>query len=608
MAGGGSHVRHTNPWWPPFLLTLALSGAVAACGPKVADPATAAAEVRTLLDHDELDAAGNLLGEAVARWPQDASLRELQGDLEMRRRHGALAEASYRKAIRLEPANRRLLVKLARSLLRQGQAREVLDMPSPEATDTVAVRAGFALVRLEAELVVGSGDFRAWREETESLWRLVGNDPDKPELRKIRERLGMLARKHDVVEAARQHAQCRKTTAPARYSVSRADQHRVVSGRVIRVGPKEKLKRPSQAAAVARDGDVVEIDAGTYEGDVAVWTRNDLTLRSRGGLAHLRAPRKLAQDKGIWVIKGDRTVVRGMEFSGARNRDWNGSGIRLEGSDLAVRESFFHDNEMGILTTNRTPASEILISRSEFRHNTTVPEAYPPGHGIYIGKAGSFTLEFSYVHGTDYGHNVKSRARVNRIRYNRIADGDAGRSSYLIDLPVAGIAEIIGNELQKGAFAENAPFISYGAEAERGVPRDNSIVVVNNTFYNGYLNAIGVSLRFAAPATVANNLFAGAPLVRVAGEAQQQHNVILTEGGMVDPKAGDFRLTADSPAIDPDVGGAETTSPDVGSGAAGEKLPDAQYEYVHPMRGRARASVWRVDAGAHEYCRESDDA
>ena len=58
---------------------------------------------------------------------------------------------------------------------------------------------------------------------------------------------------------------------------------------VVRVGPQRELKRPSAAAKVARDGDTIEFDAGIYDGDVAVWAQNRLTLRAAGGVVHLRA-------------------------------------------------------------------------------------------------------------------------------------------------------------------------------------------------------------------------------------------------------------------------------------------------------------------------------
>src|SRR5690348_14023082 len=77
----------------------------------------------------------------------------------------------------------------------------------------------------------------------------------------------------------------------------------------LHVGPTKNLSRPSMAATVARDGDTIEIMAGTYEEDAAVWTQNNLTLRGVGGLARLAAKGANAEGKGIWVIKGNNTLV-----------------------------------------------------------------------------------------------------------------------------------------------------------------------------------------------------------------------------------------------------------------------------------------------------------
>ena len=118
----------------------------------------------------------------------------------------------------------------------------------------------------------------------------------------------------------------------------------------LEVGPGRALTRPSQAAAIAQDGDVVAIDAGTYTGDVATWRANGLTLRGVGGRAHLVANGQSAQGKAIWVIQGNNTTVEAIEFSGAAVRDRNGAGIRQEGAGLTVRDCSFHDNENGILT------------------------------------------------------------------------------------------------------------------------------------------------------------------------------------------------------------------------------------------------------------------
>ena len=187
---------------------------------------------------------------------------------------------------------------------------------------------------------------------------------------------------------------------------------------VIRVGPGRPLARPSAAAKIARDGDVIEIDAGSYDGDAASWTQNGLTIRGVGGRAHLRAAGAHAEGKAIWVIKGANTTIENVEFSGATVGDGNGAGIRQEGAGLTVRSWYFHHNQNGILTSPNK-ASDIVIEHSEFAHNGTGDGST---HNIYIGEVRSFTLRYSYVHHAVVGHDVKSRALRNYIAYNRIMD------------------------------------------------------------------------------------------------------------------------------------------------------------------------------------------
>jgi hypothetical protein len=214
---------------------------------------------------------------------------------------------------------------------------------------------------------------------------------------------------------------------------------KLAPGAVIRVGPGRELARPSAAAKIARDGDVIEIDAGNYDGDAASWTQNGLTIRGVGGRAHLRAAGAHAEGKAIWVIKGANTTIENVEFSGAVVGDGNGAGIRQEGAGLIVRNSFFHHNQNGILA-GRNDASDIVIEHSEFASNGN---GEGNTHNIYIGEVRSFTLRYSSVHHAVVGHDVKSRALTNHIAYNRIMDENDGRSSYAIDLSNGGLGFVI---------------------------------------------------------------------------------------------------------------------------------------------------------------------
>ncbi|HSE92305.1 MAG TPA: right-handed parallel beta-helix repeat-containing protein, partial [Methylomirabilota bacterium] len=250
------------------------------------------------------------------------------------------------------------------------------------------------------------------------------------------------------------------------------------AGRVLRVGPGRELARPSHAAALARAGDTVEIDAELYEGDVVTWRADHLTLRGVGGRARLRAAGQAAEAKAIWVIRGRNTVVEDVEFSGARVPDRNGAGIRQEGADLTIRRCLFHDNENGVLLGGG-PDSETVIEESEFAANGAGDGR---SHNIYIVAVRRFVLRGSDVHHARTGHNVKSRARENVIVGNRIVDEATGTSSYAIDLPNGGVAYIIGNVLQKGPRAEHRRMIAYGAEGIRHAV--NELYLVNNTLVN----------------------------------------------------------------------------------------------------------------------------
>jgi len=355
---------------------------------------------------------------------------------------------------------------------------------------------------------------------------------------------------------------------------------------VLRVGAKRELKRPSAAAEIARDGDIIEIDAGIYDGDAAVWRQSRLTIRGVGGRAHLRADGAQAENKGIWVIKGNETQVESVEFSGATVSDQNGAGIRLEGAGLTVRDCYFHDNENGILT-GANQASDIVVEHSEFARNGS-GDGY--SHNLYIGQVKSFTLRFSYVHHALVGHNVKSRALKNHITYNRIMDENDGRSSYDIDLPNGGLSFVIGNVIQHGPETENSTIISYGAEGLQHPV--NELYFVNNTVVND--RPAGGRFLFvkegASAARILNNVFSGRGEV-LNGPGELRNNVTLSKTAFVDPAHFDYRLKAGAAAIGRGV--------DPGSARGFELRPSD--EYAHKTKKRARNNSERLDAGALEY-------
>jgi hypothetical protein len=356
--------------------------------------------------------------------------------------------------------------------------------------------------------------------------------------------------------------------------------------KVIRVGPMREIKVPSAAARVAGHGDVIEIDAGTYEGDAAVWKQNRLTIRGVGGRAHLRANGAHVEEKGIWVIKGANTTVENIEFSGATVRHRNGAGIRLEGPGLTVRYCYFHGNENGILT-GANLHSDILIEYSEFAQNG-FGDGY--SHNIYVGTVRSFTLRYSYVHRAVVGHNVKSRALRNEIVYNRIMDEDDGRSSYAIDLPNGGLSYIIGNVLQQGPQTENDAIVAYGAEGLKNAIRE--LYFASNTVVND--RPVGGRFIFIEGTTkavlVVNNLFSGSGEV-LSGSGDLVNNARVRKSIFVDATNFDYRLRAGTALIGQAINPAETD---------GQPLRPSK-EYVHKAGSRARPMKGAFTLGAFEY-------
>ena len=287
---------------------------------------------------------------------------------------------------------------------------------------------------------------------------------------------------------------------------------------------------------------------------MTVWTQSHLTIRGIGGRVHLHAKGRLAEDKGIWVVKGRNMTIEHAEFSGARGPNRNGSGIRGEGIGLTVRDCYFHDNDTGLLAGGG-PQSDIVVECSEFAMSGRTDWH---SHNVYIASCRTFTFRASYSHHAIVGHGVKSRASTNYILYSRIMDEVSGSASYAIDLCEGGLAFVIGNVLQKGPHAENRTIVAYGAEGLRHSP--NHLYVVNNTMVNDGPEGGALSRLWRRPAffvrvwgvpgrvKLINNLMVG-PGRPLQGRGELTHNLQSDDPGLMSRECFDYRLRDASPAL-----------------------------------------------------------
>ena len=251
----------------------------------------------------------------------------------------------------------------------------------------------------------------------------------------------------------------------------------IATGGLIQVGKTRAIRTIGEAAAKAKSGDTVEIDAGDYFADTAVWGQDRLTIRSVGGRARFIAGGASAEGKGIFVIRGLDVTVENIDFVGAKVADGNGAGIRFERGHLVVRNCIFSGNENGILTA--TGPMSLEIENSEFASNGTTNGR---GHSIYVGNIEKLRIAGSYIHHAAGGHLLKSRAAENHVLANRLTDEIGGHASYELEFPNGGANYVIGNIIEQGSETQNATIVSVGAEGYSW-PR-NELYLINNTIAN----------------------------------------------------------------------------------------------------------------------------
>ncbi len=287
----------------------------------------------------------------------------------------------------------------------------------------------------------------------------------------------------------------------------------------------------SAAISGSAANDVIALSAGSYVENFPDITHS-LTIEAVGGLAHLTTPQPIPLNgRAILYVPPNLNAsltVSGLELSGAVDpaANNNGAGILFEAgnANLTVRNSWFHDNQEGILVGGPTAASTagmtVTIDHSEFGNNGIAPGQPGSGftHNLYVNAVTRLTVTNSYFHDAIGGHEIKSRAITSVIEHNRFQD-QAGPASYSIDLPDGGAATVSGNVIEKGVNAQNRYAVHFAGE---GTYANSTLTVRDNTFIGdrpGGTTAVFNQSKDSAghniPATITGNRLYAIPIANL---------------------------------------------------------------------------------------------
>ena len=289
---------------------------------------------------------------------------------------------------------------------------------------------------------------------------------------------------------------------------------------ILHVGPGESFGSLSAAVAASKDGDTIQIDAGTYLDD-SVTVTHAVTIEGVGGMAHLQASANIPNGKAIIVDHAPSLVVANLEFSGAQVADGNGAGIRFEQGTLVVQNSSFHDNQEGILSGS-VANGNVTITGSSFVHNGTGGDQM---HGAYFGTIASLTVTDSFFQDQNGGSDLKSRAASNLITHNVFADTAVGQTNYQIDLSNAGVALVSDSQFVKNADPGNRAFIHFGGEI--GDP-SGALVVEDSQFSSGRNPSVAVLNQTDLPVSLSSDSYSAEVSIPVDGIGTSGADLSLT--------------------------------------------------------------------------------
>src|ERR1700728_4140593 len=115
----------------------------------------------------------------------------------------------------------------------------------------------------------------------------------------------------------------------------------------LTVGTGEEYSTLSAAVAASHNGDVIQVQAGTYTNDFSTISTS-ITIEGVGGMVNLVATEAPPNEKGILVIGTANTsptvTLDNLEFSGAAISAAEGgdaAGVRYQSGNLTINDCYF---------------------------------------------------------------------------------------------------------------------------------------------------------------------------------------------------------------------------------------------------------------------------
>lgn len=160
------------------------------------------------------------------------------------------------------------------------------------------------------------------------------------------------------------------------------------------------------------------------------------------------------------------------------------------------------------------------------------------------------------MYGAHVGHDVKSRAQINDIRFNLISDDADSDTSYLIDMPEGGDCRVIGNLLHQRTRALQSALVSFAGEGAKN--KAQALYFINNMIVNDRDDKLPLRIFGTPSLRIVSNLLlmrgasqsGASKLTATAAAGVFANNKYASASDFVNPPAGDYHLAVGSAAID----------------------------------------------------------